>query len=195
MENRLSVGMTPCGEEIVPPPPCLFPSFFLCLFPFYLLAFSLSTSLPFLFLPPCLFSFYLLAFPFLLSLPFPFLPPCLSPSFFLSHCLFPSSSHCLFPSSSPCLSSDVQVCHQRHSSALDLLLIFLCSLIQTLTLTPPPNNALLANMDMRVSSPLPSSTFLPSLLPSFTFVLSPLLLQLYVVQIMIASLPVRASVA
>ena len=46
--------------------------------------------------------------------------------------------------------SDVQVCHQRHNSALDLLLIFLCSLIQTLTLTPPPNNALLANMDMRV---------------------------------------------
>ena len=28
-------------------------------------------------------------------------------------------------------------------------MIFLCSLIQTLTLTPPPNNALLANMDMR----------------------------------------------
>ena len=46
--------------------------------------------------------------------------------------------------------SDVQVCHQRHSSASDLLLIFLCSLIQALTLTPPPNNALLANMDMRV---------------------------------------------
>ena len=43
--------------------------------------------------------------------------------------------------------SDVQVCHQRLSSTLDLLLIFLCSLIQTLTLTPPPNNALLANMD------------------------------------------------
>ena len=30
----------------------------------------------------------------------------------------------------------------------DLLLIFLCSLIQTLTLNPSPNNALLANMDM-----------------------------------------------
>ena len=44
--------------------------------------------------------------------------------------------------------SDVQVCHQRLSGAFDLLLIFLCSLIQTLTLTPPPNNALLANMDM-----------------------------------------------
>ena len=29
--------------------------------------------------------------------------------------------------------SDVQVCHQRLSSAFDLLLIFLCSLIQTLT--------------------------------------------------------------
>ena len=43
--------------------------------------------------------------------------------------------------------SDVQVCHQRLSSAFDLLLIFLCSLIQTLTLTPPPNHALLANMD------------------------------------------------
>ena len=42
--------------------------------------------------------------------------------------------------------SDVQVCHQRLSSAFDLLLIFLCSLIRTLTLTPPPNNALLANM-------------------------------------------------
>ena len=36
--------------------------------------------------------------------------------------------------------SDVQVCHQRLSSAFDLLLIFLCSLIQTLT--PPPNNYL-----------------------------------------------------
>ena len=41
--------------------------------------------------------------------------------------------------------SDVQVCHQRLSSAFDLFLIFLCSLIQTLTLTPPSNNALLAN--------------------------------------------------
>ena len=42
-------------------------------------------------------------------------------------------------------SSDVQVCHQRLSSAFDLLLIFLCSLIQTLTLTPlttlNPNSA------------------------------------------------------
>ena len=38
--------------------------------------------------------------------------------------------------------SDVQVCHQRLSSAFDLLLI------QTLTLTPPPKNALLANLDM-----------------------------------------------
>ena len=48
-----------------------------------------------------------------------------------------------------CTPSDVQVCHQRLSSAYDLLLIFLCSLIQTLTLTltPPPNNALLANME------------------------------------------------
>ena len=35
--------------------------------------------------------------------------------------------------------SDVQVC---------LLIFFFCSLIQTLTLTPPPTNALLANMDM-----------------------------------------------
>ena len=43
--------------------------------------------------------------------------------------------------------SDVQVCHQRLNSAFDLLLIFLCSLIQTLT--PPPNNALLANTDVR----------------------------------------------
>ena len=41
---------------------------------------------------------------------------------------------------------DIQVCHQRLSGAFDLLLIFLCSLIQTLT--PPPNNVLLANMDM-----------------------------------------------
>ena len=32
--------------------------------------------------------------------------------------------------------------NQRLSSAFDLLLIFLCSLIQTLTLTPSPNNAL-----------------------------------------------------
>ena len=40
--------------------------------------------------------------------------------------------------------SDVQVCHRGLSSAFDLLLI----LIQTLTLTPPPNNPLLANMDM-----------------------------------------------
>ena len=37
---------------------------------------------------------------------------------------------------------DVQVRHQRLSSAFDLLLIFLIP-----TLTPPPNNALLANMD------------------------------------------------
>ena len=55
----------------------------------------------------------------------------------------------LISSSWACKKSDVQVCHQRLSSAFDLLLIFLCSLIQTLTLTPPPNNALLANMDMR----------------------------------------------
>ena len=36
--------------------------------------------------------------------------------------------------------SDVQVCYQRVSSAFDVFLIFLCSLIQTLTLTltPPP---------------------------------------------------------
>ena len=45
------------------------------------------------------------------------------------------------------LLSDVQVCHQRLSIAFDLLLIFLCSLIQTITLTPTPNNALLANID------------------------------------------------
>ena len=43
------------------------------------------------------------------------------------------------------LGISVQVCHQRLSSALGLLLIFLCSLIQTLTPTPPPNNA---NMDV-----------------------------------------------
>ena len=46
--------------------------------------------------------------------------------------------------------SNVQVCHQRLSSAFGLLLILHCSLIQTLTLTWPPNNALLANMDMWV---------------------------------------------
>ena len=34
--------------------------------------------------------------------------------------------------------SNVKVCHQRLSSAFDLLMDFLCSLIQTLTLTPPP---------------------------------------------------------
>ena len=45
---------------------------------------------------------------------------------------------------------DIQDCQQRLCSTFDLLLIFLCSLIQTLTLTltPPPNNALLAIMDM-----------------------------------------------
>ena len=43
---------------------------------------------------------------------------------------------------------DVQDCQQRLTSAFDLPLIFLCSLIQTLTLTPPPNNALLAILDM-----------------------------------------------
>jgi len=47
-----------------------------------------------------------------------------------------------------CVSSDVQVCLQRLSNTFDLLLIFLCSPIQTLTLTPPPKNALLANMDI-----------------------------------------------
>ena len=41
---------------------------------------------------------------------------------------------------------DVQDCQQRLRSTFDLLLIFLCSLIQTLTPTPPPNNALLANL-------------------------------------------------
>ena len=40
----------------------------------------------------------------------------------------------------------VQDCQQRLSSAFDLLLIFLCSLIQTLT----PNNALLVNLDMYI---------------------------------------------
>jgi len=41
----------------------------------------------------------------------------------------------------------------------DLLLIFLCSLIQTLTLTPPPNSALLASMDMRKNGePYPPNT-------------------------------------
>ena len=60
----------------------------------------------------------------------------------------------------PGLPSDVQVCHQRLSSAFDLLLIFLCSLIQTLTLTPPPNNALLANMDMWHIHSSPMATLL-----------------------------------
>ena len=41
------------------------------------------------------------------------------------------------------ITCDVQDCHQRLSSAFDLLLFFLCSLIPTLT--PPPNNA---NLDM-----------------------------------------------
>ena len=45
-----------------------------------------------------------------------------------------------------CAWRDVQDCQQRLSSTFDLLLIFLCSLIQTLT--PPPNNALLAILDM-----------------------------------------------
>ena len=44
--------------------------------------------------------------------------------------------------------SDVQVWHQRLSSAFDLLLISIGPLIQTLTLTTTPNNALLANRDM-----------------------------------------------
>ena len=43
---------------------------------------------------------------------------------------------------------DVKDCHQRFSGAFDLLLIFLYSLISTLTLTPHPNNALLGNLDM-----------------------------------------------
>ena len=85
---------------------------------------------------------------------------------------FLSSLFFLFPSTSSfSLSSDVQVCHQRHSSASDLLLIFLCSLIQALTLTPPPNNALLGNMDIRVTLRL-FHFFLPSLssfLPSTFF--------------------------
>ena len=37
------------------------------------------------------------------------------------------------------------------SSAFDLLLIFLHSLIQTLTLTPPPNNTLLETWTIHVS--------------------------------------------
>ena len=43
---------------------------------------------------------------------------------------------------------DVQDCQQRLNSGSELPLIFPCSLIQTLTLTPPPNNALLAILDM-----------------------------------------------
>ena len=34
------------------------------------------------------------------------------------------------------------------ASAFDLLVIFLCSLIPILNLTPPPNNASLVNLDM-----------------------------------------------
>ena len=36
------------------------------------------------------------------------------------------------------IASDVQVCHQGLSSAFDVLFFFLCPLIQSLTLTPPP---------------------------------------------------------
>ena len=46
----------------------------------------------------------------------------------------------------PAKGRDVQDCHQRLSSAFDLLSIFHCSLIPPLTLTSPPNNALLANL-------------------------------------------------
>ena len=63
-----------------------------------------------------------------------------------THCTeaAPLVGWCLFTDIVPTYKmSDVQVCHQH--SAFDLLLIFLCSLIQILTLTPPPNNA---NMDM-----------------------------------------------
>ena len=85
--------------------------------------------------------------------------PLPSPCFLSVLCLFslcgpPESGHgkkpglCRHLEESPILrkyrhTSDVQVCHQRLSSGFDLLLFFLCSLIQTLTLTPPPNNALL----------------------------------------------------
>ena len=44
---------------------------------------------------------------------------------------------------------DVQDCHQR-LSAFDLIVFFLCSLIPTLT--PPPNNALLANLEIQANS-------------------------------------------
>ena len=54
------------------------------------------------------------------------------------------------------------VWHQRLSSAFDLLLIFLCSLIQTPTLTPTPNNALVAGKHghVRVEGDLGTSYFL-----------------------------------
>ena len=39
----------------------------------------------------------------------------------------------------------MQGCYHKLSSVFYLLLIFHCSLIETLTLTPPPNNALLTN--------------------------------------------------
>ena len=55
---------------------------------------------------------------------------------------------------------------QRLSRAFDLLLIFLCSLIQTLTLTPAPNNALLVNMIVAIAllptASLPSTVRLPT---------------------------------
>ena len=41
------------------------------------------------------------------------------------------------------ITRDVQHCHQRLSSAFDRLLFFLAP-----TLTTPPNNALLANLDL-----------------------------------------------
>ena len=50
-----------------------------------------------------------------------FLGPLVVPIKYLTHCAL-----------------QVQVCHQRLSGALDFLLIFLCSLIQTLTLTLNP---------------------------------------------------------
>ena len=51
-----------------------------------------------------------------------FLGPLVVPIKYLTHCAL-----------------QVQVCHQRLSGAFDFLLIFLCSLIQTLTLTLNPN--------------------------------------------------------
>ena len=49
-----------------------------------------------------------------------------------------------------CNTEALETVMSKFSSAFDLLLFFLYSPIQALTLTPPPNNASLANMNMWV---------------------------------------------